>query len=61
MAKELESEASKGTGFSVDAIQDIGLEELARTEAMHQEALAAIAQRRRALVEGASSARRAQL
>jgi hypothetical protein len=50
MAKELESEATKA-GPSVGAIHSMSIDELAVAETMHQEALAAIVQRKKVLVE----------
>lgn len=50
MAKELEREAAK-QGPSFEAIQSMSIDELNAAEAVHQDALAAIAQRKKMLVE----------
>ena len=49
VARELE--AQDATGPSLEAIQAMSLEQLAEAELVHQEALAAIAQRKRVLLE----------
>ncbi len=50
VAKELENEASK-IGPSFEAIQTMTIDELTAAEGIHQEALAAIAQRKKMLLE----------
>jgi hypothetical protein len=49
VARELEAQGAAGP--SLEAIQVMSLEQLAEAELVHQEALAAIAQRKRALLE----------
>ncbi len=53
VARELESEAERRGGMSsIEEVQSMTMEQLAEAEAAHQEALVAIAQRKKALLEG---------